>query len=141
MSTKTYCDRCGEEITRAGGVVGRGTRGRNGQFQVTVQKDLCGTCEAALIEFLEGKAVGSVPGCASERQEQTVSFQLALGNWGGPDNDPIMTSTQACAFVRLTSPDEHHERCCTLQGRSRDSLCDCGVLEIEYNRRAGLSLS
>lgn len=140
MSIKTYCDRCGEEITRGDAIVGRGTRGTRGQLHFEYQNDLCGTCETALIEFLDGKAVGSIPSLVDERQEQTVSYRLARDNWGGPDNDPIMTITQACAFVKRTAPGEHHVRCCS-QRTHPEPLCDCGVLEVEYNRRAGLAQS
>jgi hypothetical protein len=47
----------------------------------------------------------------------------------------VMDYPQAWAFVRDTNPEDHHERC-SWRTQNGALLCDCHILNDEYDRRA-----
>lgn len=61
MSTKTFCDRCKNEVEKAGEtILGYGFADMEGKFKVSSHDDLCKGCENAYLDFMDGKAVEAI---------------------------------------------------------------------------------
>lgn len=60
MATRTFCDRCKQEVEKPGDtVITYGYRNDAGEYRSTSEEDLCKACEDAYLDFMDNKTVSA----------------------------------------------------------------------------------